>query len=310
MNKTVTVNPPTLLPKILPIVIIGIIVLIILRSCFVIIDPGYVGVKAFLGNVSDKALPAGFHFVVPFADKVEQIDIRQQKETAKATAASADLQTVSTQIDVQYSLVGDIVPKVFQRVGRREVFAKTIIDPAIQECLKAVTARYTAEQLVTQRSQVKVDVEKILIEFIQKSLTQKELTNCVDIHNLAITDFKFSPEFDRAIEDKVRAEQEALKAKREKEKLITEAEGQKEKARLEAEARAISIEAEADARALAITAESKARAEAIRLEAEALKNNPELIQLRTIEQWNGQLPRVNGSEVVPFLNIGGGELLK
>ncbi len=290
-----TVNVPTGVPPIFKLIPIFVIILILIgigRNAFVIVKPGHAGAKATLGKVNPKSLPEGLHICIPGIDKVTQIDIRQRKESDETTAASRDLQTVSTQIDVQYSLVGAMVPKIYQKIGTREVFAVTIIDPAIQECLKAVTAGFTAEELVTQRSRVKDEVEEKLVEFIKKSLAQKELGDCIDIHNIAITDFRFSAEFNQAIEAKVTAEQEALRAKQEKEKLIIQAEAQKEKAKLEAEARALTIQEE-----------SVARAEAIKREAEALRNNPELIQLRTIEQWDGVLPKFSSGGAVPFLNI-------
>jgi|GEM_PF-118388 len=278
--------------KIIPVIIILIILALVLKNAFVIVKPGHSGAKARLGKVSKDALPEGFHFAIPGIDKITQIDIRQNKETSEATAASKDLQTVSTKIEVQYSLRGEMVPLIYQKIGSREVFATTIIDPAIEECLKAVTAGFTAEELVTQRSRVKDQVETKLKEFIQKTLSLKELGACIDIHNIAITDFKFSRQFDAAIEAKVTAEQQALQAKQEKEKIIIQAEAQKERARLEAEARAVTI-----------TQESIARAEAIEREAKALRDNPELIQLRTIERWDGVLPKFSGGGTIPLLNI-------
>lgn len=296
MSKRTPIDIPAGTPAILkfiPVLIILLIIGIALRNTLVIVEPGHAGAKATLGKVNPKELPEGLHFCIPGVDKVTQIDIRQNTENAEAKAASKDLQTVSTEVEVNYSLVGGMVPQIYKQIGLRETFSKTIIIPAIQECVKAVTAGFTAEELVTQRSTVKQEVEVKLDEFIQKSLNQKQLGACIDIHNIAITNFTFSPEFNQAIEAKVTAEQEALRAKQEKEKIIIQAEGAKEQARLEAEARAVTI-----------TEESVARAEAITREAEALRNNPELIQLRTIEQWDGVLPRFSGGGTIPLLNIG------
>ncbi|MEC8821972.1 MAG: hypothetical protein VYA08_13845, partial [Pseudomonadota bacterium] len=110
----------------------------------------------------------------------------------------------------------------------------------------------------------------------------------------AITDFDFSAEFNRAIEEKVRAEQEALKAKNENLKRVTQA-----------EAAAAEKTLAADAMAYEIEVQSKARADAIEREAKALKDNPQLIQLRIAEKWNGVLPRFTGSEAIPLLSIEG-----
>ena len=112
------------------------------------------------------------------------------------------------------------------------------------------------------------------------------------IANVAITDFDFSAEFNRAIEEKVRAEQEALKAINEKLRRVTQA-----------EAAAAERTLAADAEAYQIEVASKARADAIRREAEALKDNPALIQLRIAEKWNGQLPQVSGGGAIPLLDL-------
>ena len=298
-RKPIDVSEAPAFLKFVPLVIIALVLIMVLKNALIIVEPGHAGAKATLGKVNPKALPEGFHFAIPGIDKITQIDIRQQKETAQSTAASRDLQTVSTRIDVQYSLRGEMVPKIYQKIGTREVFATTIIDPALQECLKAVTAGFTAEELVTQRSKVKDAVELKLKEFIAKSLSMKELGSSVDIHNIAITDFKFSREFDAAIEAKVTAEQQALQAKQEKEKIIIQAQAQKERAKLEAEAKAVSIREE-----------SIARAEAIKREAEALRNNPELIKLRSIERWDGVLPKFSGGGAIPLLNFDMQELEK
>ena len=124
------------------------------------------------------------------------------------------------------------------------------------------------------------------------TLEQKEVVGALSLANVAITDFEFSAEFNRAIEEKVRAEQEALKAKNEKLRRVTQA-----------EAAAAERTLAADAEAYQIEVASKARADAIRREAEALKDNPALIQLRIAEKWNGNLPQVSGGNAVPLLNI-------
>jgi regulator of protease activity HflC (stomatin/prohibitin superfamily) len=160
------------------------------------------------------------------------------------------------------------------------------------ESVKAITALYTAEELVTSRAEVKNNIQGAIEEFINTTLEQKGVAGALSLANVAITDFDFSSEFNRAIEEKVKAEQEALKAKNEKLRRVTQA-----------EAAAAERELAADAEAYQIEAASRARAEAIRREAQALKDNPELIQLRIAEKWNGQLPQVTGEGALPLLNI-------
>lgn len=262
-------------------------------SAFVIVDSGHVGVIRTLGAVQPDPLPEGFHFKKPLLDQVEVIDIRLRKAEGHASAASRDLQVVTTRVAVQYSLVGPVVPLTYQKIGRREIVETTLVNPAILESVKAVTAQYTAEELVTARAEVKIQIQRAIESFIAATLEQKEVVGALSIANVAITDFDFSAEFNRAIEEKVRAEQDALKARNEKLKRVTQAEA----------AAAEQILA-ADAEAYQIEVASKARADAIRREAEALKDNPALIQLRIAEKWNGQLPQVSGGDTIPLLNLG------
>jgi len=270
------------------------IAIYLLVSSFVVVNAGHVGVVRTLGAVQPEPLPEGFHFKKPFVDQVEEIDIRLRKVENKASAASRDLQVVSTQVAVQYSLNGGVAPLTYQKIGTRQVVESTLVAPAIMESVKAVTARYTAEELITKRAEVKVNIQQAITDFIDATLAQKEVIGAVSLANVAITDFDFSAEFNRAIEDKVRAEQEALKAINEKLRRVTQA-----------EAAAAERTLAADAEAYQIEVASKARAAAIRREAEALKDNPALIQLRIAEKWNGQLPQVSGGGAIPFLNLEG-----
>lgn len=272
--------------------VLGFVVLFVLFSSFVIVDSGRVGVVRTLGAVQPIALPEGFHIKKPFIDSIEQIDVRLRKAENEAGAASKDLQVVQTRVAVQYSLTADVTPLTFQKIGPRSIVESTLINPAIMESVKAITALYTAEQLVTKRAEVKNNIQRAIEEFINTTLEQKGVSGALSLANVAITDFDFSSEFNRAIEEKVKAEQEALKAKNEKLRRVTQA-----------EAAAAERELAADAEAYQIEAASRARAEAIRREAEALKDNPELIQLRIAEKWNGQLPQVTGEGALPLLNI-------
>ena len=260
-------------------------------QAFVVIDAGYVGVVKRLGAVKPKELSEGFHIITPFIDSVEKFDIRLSKVTSDATASSKDLQIVNTSIAVQYSMTPELMPLTLQKVGTRAVVERTLIDPSILESVKAITALYTAEELITRRDEVKTMIQQKISSFLNESTEEKNLAGLLIIANVAITDFDFSTEFNRAIEEKVRAEQEALKATNEKDRRVTQAEAQAEEQRLIADALAYEIEVE-----------SVARAEAIKREAEALADNPQLIQLRLAEKWDGQLPKFTG-ETVPFISI-------
>lgn len=281
------------LAKILaPLVILLVAAFAILSSMTVIVESGHVGVVRTLGAVQPEALPEGFHFKKPFIDKVEQMDIRLTASREQATAASKDLQTVTTQVTTQFSLNGDMAPQIYQKIGTLPKVAVSLVQPAIQECVKGVTAKFTAEELVTKREFVKQQIQEALTNFLNSTLREKNLLNSINIANLAITDFNFSEEFNRAIEAKVKAEQMALQAKNEKIMRVTQAEAGAEERKLAASAEAFSTEVQ-----------SKARADAIQRESEALQQSPQIIRLRAIEKWDGTLPRITGQSAVPFLNI-------
>ena len=277
----------------LPVLILLVGAFAILSAMSVVVESGNVGVVTTLGAVQPNALPEGFHLKKPFLDQVHQIDIRLTASNAQATAASKDLQSVRTQVTMQYSLNGSLAPLIFQRIGTLKKVSASLVEPAIQECVKGVTAKFTAEELVTKRELVKQQIQYALGSFFNATLREKGLDNAIVIANLAITDFDFSPEFNRAIEAKVKAEQMALQAKNEKIMRVTQAEASAEERKLSAGAEAFSTEIQ-----------SKARADAITREALALKQSPEIIQLRSIEKWDGVLPRISGGGVVPFLNVG------
>ena len=272
--------------------VVALVVLMLLFGCFVIVESGHVGVVRRLGAVQMDALPEGIHGKIPLLDSVIEVDIRLRKAESEAQAASKDLQVVRTQVAVQYSMDGQVMPLTFQKIGTRSVVETTLVSPAIMESVKAVTALYTAEDLVTNRAEVKNKIQLAIEDFINTTLQQKDVGGALSLANVAITDFDFSDEFNRAIEEKVKAEQEALKAKNEKLRRVTQA-----------EAAAAERTLAADAEAYQIEVASMARAEAIRREAEALRDNPSLIQLRIAEKWDGQLPQVSGGNAIPLLNI-------
>ncbi len=286
-------NMPANLAKILaPLAILLVAAFAILSSMTVIVESGHVGVVRTLGAVQPVALPEGFHFKKPFIDQVEQMDIRLTASREQATAASKDLQTVTTQVTTQFSLNGELAPQIYQKIGTLPKVAVSLVQPAIQECVKGVTAKFTAEELVTKREFVKQQIQEALVNFLNNTLREKDLLNSINIANLAITDFNFSEEFNRAIEAKVKAEQMALQAKNEKLMRVTQAEAAAEERKLAASAEAFSTEVQ-----------SKARADAIQRESAALQQSPQIIRLRAIEKWDGTLPRITGQSAVPFLNI-------
>ena len=165
---------------------------LIAQSVFVIVDAGHVGVVKRLGAVQSTPLNEGFHFKLPVIDEVIQLDIRLRKVFNESISASKDLQTVRTEVTVQYSLNGSVSPVSIQKIGIRQVIESTLIEPAIQESVKSVTALYTAEQLITNREEVKLNIQEEVEQFINTTLLGKDAVNTLSIANVAITDFAFS----------------------------------------------------------------------------------------------------------------------
>ena len=242
---------------------------------------GNIGVIKHLGEVQhDKTLTEGLNFVIPMYTSVYNYTAKMITTEVEAEGASNDLQEVSISLAVQFSFV-DEHSYFLQRIGTEFNFHELVFLPAIYESVKAVLAKFTAEELITKRPEVKIMVDEVLQEFLNKTLEAKELKpSSISIANVAITNFNFSAEFNESIELKVRAEQQALQALNEKQKRITDAEAVAEQIRIE----------------------SIAKAEAIEREGRALNKFPQLIRLKQIEKWDGVLPKFNGS-AVPFVDI-------
>ena len=257
------------------------------------VPAGYVGVKMRFGKVAELPLTPGLHFTIPYCETIVNVDTRLKSFEIEAGAASKDLQVVETKISVQHSLNGDSANKAYQKVGTLEQIDMSIVAPAVLESLKAVTAHYTAEELITKRDIVKQQVSEEIQRFIDQTLAERSIDGAIHVANVAIKDFDFSREFNASIEAKVRASQEALRAQNEKQKRITDAEALAKEKELSASAEAFKIEQE-----------STARAAAIEREAKALAANPLLLQLRAIEKWDGSVPRfASANNIIPFMNV-------
>ncbi len=250
------------------------LILIIGFNPFVKIGAGERGVVMNFGAVQDKILGEGLHFRIPIMQVIEKIDVRIQKSETTAAASSKDLQDVRSTIALNYHIMPDRANWVYQNLGRE--FKMRVIDPAVQESVKAVTAKYTAVELIGKRQQVSEETEKLL--------TEKLAEFALNVDGFSIIDLEFSRKFINAIESKQEAEQLALKAVRDLERIKIEAEQK-------------------------IT-EAHAEAESLRLQKEQI--TPLMVKLRQIEmldkKWDGAMPRVifSGGQggVIPLMDIG------
>lgn len=253
-----------------------------LLNSFVVVQAGTRAVVKTFGKVTD-TYDEGLHLLTPFVNEVVVVDIQIQRHESESTAASKDLQNVSTQVVLNYSVDPSKAGNLVQNIGLD--YDNRIIDPAIRESVKAATAQFTAAQLITQRTQVSQTIR----DKLSSRLNQYDIL----VEDLSITDFSFSPEFAKAIEAKQVAEQNSLRAQLEL-----------ERAQIDAQQQVAQAEAQAQSRVKVAQAE----AEALRLQREVI--SPELLQLRMIEKWNGVMPRImtgNGGLEMLF-NISDGDL--
>lgn len=265
-------------------ILFGIMALIVIgvftAASVQIVDAGYRGVLLHWRAVDTSIPPLeeGLHFVVPFQDSVVNMEIRTLKFVKDTSAASKDLQTVSTEVTINYRPSPNSIHTLYKEVGLE--YESRIIQPAVEEVVKQITAKYNAEELITKRPLVKADIEK-------------EITTRLNVYNIhtdviSITNFEFSPLFDQAIESKVEAEQKALKA-------------ENDLRRIEVEAR--QLEQQAKGLAAANIAEADGEAKAIKIISEALAQNPNYLDWLKTQAWDGRLPLVVGEGGIPFIQI-------
>lgn len=240
---------------------------------FVLIGAGQRGVVMNFGAVQEVIMGEGLHFRVPIVQKVEKIDVQTQKLEVKAMAYSKDIQTVESQLALNYHLKTEVVNKLWQEVGVD--YQVRLIDPSIQESVKAVTAKFTAQELIEQRAKVKDEIKTELWNRLGKYFVVDEFS---------IIDFAFSDEYENAVEAKQVAQQSALKAENDLQRIKTEAEQR--------------------------IAQARAEAEAIKLQSDAANNDKYInlkaleVQKSAIEKWNGVLPtQMTPNAALPFINL-------
>ncbi|MCR5599171.1 MAG: prohibitin family protein [Ruminococcus sp.] len=254
-------------------IIAGIAAIFLAANSFTIVPAGNTGVTLTLGEVSSTPLSEGFHLKAPFIQSVEKMSNKIQVFEAKATAVSRDLQTVNSEIAVNYRLISDKSPDMYKNVGVE--YSTILVSPVVQECMKSATAKYNAEQLITERETVSTEVKS--------ALDEKLNGYGIYIEKFNIVNFDFSAEFNNAIEAKQVAEQNLLKTK-------TEQEQAKVIAKTDAEKKVIAANAEAEA----ILAQAQAQADANKLLEESLSGK--VIAYEQIQKWNGVMPKVTGKD--------------
>jgi regulator of protease activity HflC (stomatin/prohibitin superfamily) len=236
--------------------LIVVVFVLFLMSIFTV-PAGRVGVVTRWGAVNRVAYP-GLGFKIPFAESVKKMDVRTIKNQVDAAAASRDLQVVTAIIAVNYHLDGAYATNVYQQIGMN--YDEVLVDPAVQNTFKAITARFTAEELITKRAEVSV--------LAQKALGEQMLNYHIIVENFNIINFDFSPEYNAAIEAKQVAQQQVETAKQ--------------------------LLAKAQIEAQTVTAQAQGQADAQKALRDTGALTPEYLQYMFLQKWNGILPQVTG----------------
>lgn len=239
-----------------------------------VVDPGERGVFARFGEVENKCYPEGLYFYNPFSTTLYEIDAKVQAHTVKgAEAATRDLQTIHSDVVVNFAIDGTKCHELVKTVGTE--FKARVLDPAVQESLKAATAHFPVEKVIQERAQLKAEIEGAL----RGRMTQYALI----IKDVNLVNFGFDAKFTAAVVEKQVQEQR-----------VQTAEYQRQEAVKLAEKR---------------VADARGQAESNRLLAESLKQSPETLRFKELEvmaqKWNGQLPQtILGGSAIPMLKIG------
>ena len=202
------------IPKIVIFSTIGLFLIITLFASIATVRSGEVGLKVRFGKIVDNSLKEGINIKIPYIERIVKVNIKVQKVELETESSSKDLQTITTQLAVNFKVEGNKAANLYKTVGNS--YKDTILVPAIQESIKAVISQYTAEQTITKRNEVS---DKCL----------EEIQSKVEKYGIIITDFNiidldFSKAYNQAIEEKQVAEQKVLTAQQELEKQKIEAE--------------------------------------------------------------------------------------
>lgn len=253
--------------KVRPRMLFGLLwLLLMLFGCFSTIKTGEIGIKTRFGKIIGSTTNEGIVFKLPF-EQIKKINVKVQKyENEEAFSTSTkDLQIVNNiKVAINYQIDGSKAVNLFKTVGTN--YNTTVLEPAIQETIKAVFSKYTAEEIVTKRSEISLDMNNTLDERVKE----------YGINSVAVSinNFDFSESYNQAIEKKAVAEQEVETSK-----------NQLEKAKIDAEKKKVEAQGEAEANAL--------------LE-QSLTD--QIIAQQFIEKWNGQLPTTMTGDAIPFIN--------
>jgi prohibitin 2 len=279
------------------VIAIGALIVLMISWPFYSVPTGSRGVVTQFGKIVGIE-PEGLAILPPW-QKLTLFSIRsEQADIENAAGATSDTQPVTVSLTVRYSISPNKVSEVFEKYSHNGDLS-SYVQTATHEIFKAVTAKYTAPDLIAQRARVSAD--------IYAALAEKLAIYGAQVINIDMRNFSFQESYMRAINSKV--EQEQLRQAADN-KLKTVESEQKQKVAI-AEAEAAAVRATADGEAYAKLKVATAEAESLKIQNAALAQNRDVLELRriTVEQtkadrWNGQLPSaIYAGAPIPFLNV-------
>ena len=252
----------------MPILILCLLVcFLVMCNPFVMVGPGERGIKIRLGEVEPECYGEGLHFIFPFIQKFRTMNVKTQKNALTTAVYTKDIQQAKITYVINYNVQPDKVNKLFQEVGME--YQSTILIPVVEGTIKDIIGKWNAQDLIANREKATGDI----LFKLQTSLKD----NYLNVTDLQMTEINYSEVFERAIESKVTAEQEALKAKNK------------------------TVQIQEEAKQKVIAAEAEARSMAIR--AQALSQNKSLVQYEAVQKWDGKMPQYMMGNSVPFINV-------
>ncbi len=250
------------------IVLMLLVCFLVMCNPFVMVGPGERGIKITLGQVQPESYGEGLHTIFPFIQKFRTMDVKTQRNTLNTQVYTKDIQQARITYVINYNLQPDKVNKLFQEIGMD--YESKILTPVVEGTIKDIIGKWNAQDLIANREKATSDILFKLQEQLKN--------NYISVTDFQMTDINYSKVFEQAIESKVTAEQDALKAKNK------------------------TVQVQEEARQKVIAAEAEAKSMAIR--AQALSQNKSLVQYEAVQKWDGKMPQYMLGNSVPFINMG------
>ncbi|MCP4988160.1 MAG: prohibitin family protein [Colwellia sp.] len=260
----------------------------ILWQVFYTIDEGHVGIVKRFGEATTQVNP-GLHTKVPFADGIEELEIRTRKNSENLKASTFEQMPVQAEVSVNWTVIRAEAFELYKGYGGLDQFENRILDPRLRSATKDALARFKAEQIIQNRGQVIQKIEETLLSAMAEFPVKLD---SVQIENLILPQKYLQSietkqtEKNLAAAEKHRLERQKLEAQRE----VNTAEAKRDAEKARADGSAYAIEVEAKAQAEAILVKGLAEAEAMKKKADAIEANKTLVEYVKAQQWDGKLP--------------------